>query len=227
MAISSKRIRIPVQWIDGHWELLYGGSVKVRDGCIAELEVSSIDIVDKAFREALTAKRLVRILDQGAELRVALSIRSPLDTELGKLFASDPMEWDRSAKVSAESRFVSIFLGAPNEAQVKSGEKRGGLWLALEGVMARSLESSHVLLPPELNLDPAISINHAFTLLSERFEPWRKAHTASIYERVFYKEANGCWYRLDDLREKELATAERAIVLALWKEVESTLRTKP
>lgn len=225
MAISSKRIRIPVHLVDGHWELLYGGPVKVKDGCIGELEVAVSDIVDKAFREALTAKRQVRILDQGTELRVALSVRAPLDQALGKCFVTGPMKWDREAKVSAESRFVSIFLDAPNPQQVKRGEKSGGLWLALEGMTPRGLESSQVRLPPALELEPAISVNHAFTLLSERFEPWRKAHTASIYERVFYQEANGQWYRLDDLREKELATAERAIVQALWKEVEATLGT--
>lgn len=227
MTTSGKRIKLPVHWIDGHWELLYGGSVKVKDGCIGELVVSSADIVDDNFLEAVTAKRLIPILNQGAELRVALSIKEPFDAKLKTLLVSEKMNWDRQAKISANSHFISIYLSGPNELQQTNGLEKGGLWLELEGVAARGIESSQVLLPAALGLDPASSVNHAFTLLSERFEPWRKAHTASIYERVFYKESNGNWYRLNDLREKEMATAERAIVKALWTQVEAMLGSGP
>ena len=220
MPLSPKNIRIPVRLVDGYWELLYGGPVKVKDGSIGELHVSRDQIEDEVFLKSLTEKRLIRILDQGTELRVALSIREPLPEPLNKLLVQqDKMDWDRTAKISVDSRFVIIHLGGPNDPQTRRGEKNGGLWLTLEGMEPRGLESSEVILPEVLKLDPAISVNHAFTLLSEYFEPWRKAHTGSIYERVFYRETNSRWYRVGDLREKELAVAERAVIKVLWQEV--------
>jgi hypothetical protein len=66
-------------------------------------------------------------------------------------------------------------------------------------------------------------LNHAFTKLSELFEPWRKAHTGSIYERVFYLESNDRWYPLKDLRNRAVDDAERGLIKELWERVASEL----
>jgi hypothetical protein len=57
------------------------------------------------------------------------------------------------------------------------------------------------------------------------FEPWRKAHTGSIYERVFYLERDQHWYPLKDLRDRALATAERTLIKDLWAAVADQLGT--
>ena len=222
---TAERIRIPVRYIDGHWELAYGGAINVQNGCGAELVIARTYIKDAALLKALTEKRWVRILDEGTELRLALTIRTKLDPKLSELFAKGTlMQPESMAKLSVDSRFVAVGLGPPTKAQTRRNEKKGGLWLALEGVESRALESSQVLLPNTLELDPAISVNHAFTKLSEMFEPWRLSHTGSIYERVFYKENDGFWYPLDDLRAKEMVVAERKIIHTLWNEVERLLK---
>jgi len=222
---TAQRIRIPVRYIDGHWELAYGGAIKVRNGCGAELVIARTNINDAALLKALTEKHWVRILDEGTELRLALTIRTKLDSSLSNLLAKDTQVRPESrGKLSAETRFVPVRLGPPTTTQMKRKEAKGGLWLALEGVGPRALESSQVFLPHALDLEPAISVNHAFTKLSEKFEPWRLSHTGSIYERVFYKEGDGFWYPLDDLREKEMVVAERKIIHTLWNEVERYLR---
>jgi len=222
---TAQRIRIPVRYIDGHWELAYGGAIKARNGCGAELLIARANIEDAALLDALTKKYWVRILDEGTELRLALTIRTKLDSNLSALLARDTQVRPESrGRLSVESRFVAVKLGPATKAQMKREEKKGGLWLALEGVEPRALESSQVLLPAALNLDPAISVNHAFTKLSELFEPWRLSHTGSIYERVFYKEGDGFWYPLNDLRQKEMGVAERKIIRALWKEVERLIK---
>lgn len=226
MPIRTTRIRIPVHVVEGQWELLYGGPIKVKNGSFGELLVSRSQIEDKAFLQMLTQKRWVHILDQGTELRVALTIREKLGPPMGKLLISkSKMKLDHTANISVDSSFLSVFLDKPTELQIKQGKRQGGLWLELEGLEPRTLESSQVVLPVELHLEPAISVNHAFTLLSERFEPWRKSHTGNIYERVFYLEPDNCWYPLADLRDKELVGAERKIIQAMWKEVEKMLGT--
>ena len=89
----------------------------------------------------------------------------------------------------------------------------------------RAIESGMVNLPPVPGLEPADSLNYAFTRLSEVFEPWRKAHTGSIYERIFYLERDEHWYPLKDLRDRALASAERTLIKNLWATVAEQLGT--
>jgi len=72
----------------------------------------------------------------------------------------------------------------------------------------------------------AISLNHAFTMLSEQYESHRLSHTGSAYTRVFYKEADGRWYPLSDLREGVLISAERQLIADSW-QLEALLRWRP
>jgi hypothetical protein len=220
MPLSTKIIRVPVKLVDGQWELLYGGAVKVKNGTFGELHISYDQIDDKAFLRTFTEKRRLRVLGEGAELRVALTIRSSLPSDLlGHLLARDETRHNHTANISVDSRFVRIHLASPTNVQERRGEEKGGLWLMLEGMEPRGIESGIVRLPEVQGLKVACSVNHAFTLLSEKFEPWRQAHTGSIYERVFYPEEDGLWYPLNDLRDKELASAERQVIAALWQEV--------
>lgn len=220
---SAERLRIPVRYVDGHWELAYGGAVKVKNGTGAELTIPR-EALDPELLKVLTLKRWIKVLEEGTELRVALSIRTEIPAEIKKVFQSTSIRPNVAGRLGSESRFVPVWLGAPNKAQLNRKEEKGGLWLALEGVKPRKLQSSAVILPKAVSLEPAISVNHAFTMLSEKLEPTRLAHTASIYQRVFYKEGDEFWYPLDDLRKKEMVVAERKIISALWKQVEARLQ---
>jgi hypothetical protein len=227
MPLSTQVIRVPVRLVNFQWELLYGGPVKVQDGAIGELHLERMDFTDANFLRALTAKRKVPVLPQDTELRAALTIAEDLDEELRQfLLRRDATEHDYTARINAQARFVPVTLGGPTEAQRRRGVTNGGLSLWLEGMAPRSIESGTVELPRVRGLESVDSLNHAFTRLSEVFEPWRKAHTGSIYERVFYREGSGIWYPLKDLRERVLAGAEREIIQTLWANVAAELGTQ-
>lgn len=230
MPLSSKTIRVPVKLVDGGWELLYGGAVKVKDGAVGELHLDQMYFTDKKFLKALTTKRQVPILAAGTELRVALTVKPDLDAMLWPhLLAHDATPHRHTTKLSVETRFVSIRLAGPTVAQQKKvkekGVARGGLFLLLEGMEPRAIESGMVDLPAAPGLEPVDSLNYAFTRLSEVFEPWRKAHTGSIYERIFYLERDEHWYPLKDLRDQTLASAERTLIAELWANVAEQLGT--
>ena len=220
MPLSTRIIRVPVKLVDGHWELLYGGPVKVMDGSLGELHIDRDRFDDKAFLKALATKHRVRALPEGTELRVALTIRGkPLGGAESFLLQPNATAHDHTAKISSETRFVPVSLGGPTELQRSKNRHEGGLWLTLEGMEPRAIESGVVLLPKIPDLTAVDSLNHAFTRLSEIFEPWRKAHTGSIYERIFYAEGNGKWYPLKDLRDRAISSAERQLVQDLWRNV--------
>jgi len=226
MPLSTKVIRVPVKLVDGQWELLYGGQVKVREGSIGELHLDRSSFDDAKFLKALTEKRCVRILPAGTQLQVALSVKLGLPQHLRTcMLQSDASTHERTGQLSMDTQFVPVSLGGPTERQKRRDEAEGGLKLWLEGMEPRSIESGTVELPKATGLPPVDSLNHAFTKLSELFEPWRKAHTGSIYERVFYLESNGRWYPLKDLRDRALVAAERGLIKRLWERVAAELGT--
>jgi hypothetical protein len=226
MSLSSKTIRVPVTLVEGRWEFLYGGDVKVKDGASGELHLDQMHFSDKKFLKALTAKRRVAILQAGTELRVALTIKPGLDAALSSLLLPrDGTRYTHSSKLSVDTRFVPIHLGGPTDAQRKKKVEQGGLFLLLEGMEPRAIESGMVTLPAAPDLEPVDSLNYTFTRLSEVFEPWRKAHTGSIYERVFYLDHDGFWYPLKDLRDRALVSAERKLIAELWANVAEQLGT--
>ena len=122
-----------------------------------------------------------------------------------------------TTQVGGSTWFVSVWLAGGAPVQPGTEIEDGGLWLRFDGMEPRSVESGRVKLPAVLGLAHVDSLNEAFTRLSEAFEPWRKAHTGSIYERVFYREVRDFWYPLKDLRERALANAERQLISDLWK----------
>lgn len=224
MPLSTKVIRVPVKLVDGQWELLYGGPVKVREGAIGELHLDKSSFDDAKFLKALTEKRCVPILRAGIQLQVALSVKPGVPQHLRTCLShGNALTHPNTDHLSMDTQFASVRLGGPTELQRRRGETDGGLKLWLEGMEPRSIESGTVDLPKVTGLQPVDSLNHAFTKLSELFEPWRKAHTGSIYERVFYLESNGRWYPLKDLRNRAVDDAERGLIKELWERVASEL----
>jgi hypothetical protein len=61
-----------------------------------------------------------------------------------------------------------------------------------------------------------VSLNHAFTVLSERYETNRLSHTGNVFERVFYFDsAAGRWRVLGELRAQVVQrVASQAAALA-------------
>jgi hypothetical protein len=217
MPLKANLLRLPVKLVDGTWEALYGGAIKVRDGTLGDLLIDRSSIEDPGALRALTRPHGVKVLPAGTELRVALTLRGALDAELREvLLPSQATVHGYTAQVGGSTWFVSVWLAGPTPVQHRTEMQDGGLWLRFDGMEPRSVESGRVKLPAVLGLAHVDSLNEAFTRLSEVFEPWRKAHTGSIYERVFYREAKDFWYPLKDLRERALANAERLLITDLW-----------
>lgn len=217
-----KYVRLPVRFVDGHWESIYGGPLQLRDGAYGELKLSLKDIADTALARALCEKRDVHVFGPGTELRIALTVRTEMPREISRYFVNpSEMRIAPTQRPAAGTRFIPVQVGGQARGAVT--QRPHGVWLAFEGFEATRLDSGAIDLPEGLMSEPAISLNHAFTVLSEACEPWRKAHTANIYDRVFYQEQNGFWYPLDDLRQRELASVERKVVQSVWNDVSRQL----
>lgn len=224
---DEKQVRIPVKRVGDAWEFFYGGGIPVKDGALGELIVGANQVTDARFLERMTGETSVRIFDEGSLLLVALSDRSQKGGRIG--------QWpniDRELVPHGTTRFEAIVV-APlpasivKQPQLRGVQKESGVWLRLKGLERSELVCRAVRLPDELESRIATSLNHAYTLLSEKYETHRISHTGNVYSRIFYEESNGKWYPLADLRDGVRVEAERQLIAAAWQEVEEKLGWRP
>jgi len=218
-------LRIPVRCVDGVWECNYGGPVPVKKDSPGELIIERSAISDPFFLATMEEPDRFRILEQGTELLVALSVKTPEQIPDGLTSHLRPMESVAPALAvnfnqrwhSGTTHFAPIWIGQPDERQaVKLETQSGGLWLLTKGPKPKGLTSTQIRLPEGIEPDTVRSLNHAFTVLSETYETSRISHTGSIYERVLYKETNNRWYPLEVLRDEALAENDTQIANSLW-----------
>jgi hypothetical protein len=224
-------VRIPVKQVNGDWEFFYGGKVPAFDGTVGELLISRDSIGDSRFFSLLNRKTTHKVLDVGTELLVALTVRP--NVSLGEGLEQHLVERNSVSLSNAyfnllrssDTRFVRVSIGEPTILQTRRGLfGDGDIWLTVQGMQPKGIITSRIIVPGEVSDVPLDSLNHAFTRLSERYEPWRKSHTGNIYDRVLYQEANGCWHPLNVLRDAALAKEEHELVRAQWKQIEASLR---
>lgn len=141
------QVRLPVKWVDGEWEFLYGGSVPVRDGALGELTISVHQIADEQFRDRVARTLTVRILEEDTALLVALSDPNTKGAMVGDL-PPDVKIHDLPAGVTRMVRIKLGPLGSKGEqADLLEEFKTGGLWLKLTGLNRTELLGSTVLMP--------------------------------------------------------------------------------
>jgi hypothetical protein len=229
---ASKVLHLPIKFSDGMVMLEFGGPLPLKEGEKGELVISAGSIDDPALIDRYTQRNSIRLLPQGAELLVMLSNNRPfylpkeLEGELKRTESVKPNlgKWFRSRRGSATASFVSISIGPLFPWQdAPDGGVEGGLWLELEGPRSIGLVSSEILLPKVIEADPIKSLNHAFTVLSENFEPQRISHTGNVYEHVLYLESDGLWYPLKLFRDGHIAKIEQGIAHAFWKDLKARL----
>ena len=225
---SKAPVRIPIKFVQNQWEYFFGGGVPVREGSLADLVVQRHCITDPSFLKALSKRTEHRMLEQGVALRVALSVRQAVPKELQACLiympAAELADEFFSTPRPSETRFVQIEVGPPSSREArKRGDERGGVWLKLEGSVPKGVVSSTVALPQAVTKEPLASLNHAFTRLSEVFEPWRTSHTGSVYTRILNQESDHKWYPLDRLRRVAEAKEEQSILRNRWEEIVAML----
>jgi hypothetical protein len=224
---SDRDLRIPVRFVDDRWECAYGGVVPVVNGSEAELVLNGRAISEQSFLGRMKAKDTIPVLDQDAALYAYLATKDQSD--LSGQSKNHLIAWETmSPKIAIEHienwstgglSLVKVTIGKPTDQQAKKFQtSKGGLWLLTEGPKAVGLQSTTICLPEPVFKNPVNSLNHAFTKLSEMYEPWRISHTGNVYQRFLYEEKDGRWYPLELLRNAALAKKEQEIAYQLWQD---------
>lgn len=183
-----KTVKIPVRIVDGKPVFFYGGDLpKLKEGAIGDLVLPSYAVLDKDKLLHLEEEQECDFLPKGTRLlaNVRREVRSAY------LIVNDGQ---KDLPWGIAGGFVEFFLEEDLKMKMRGTKKP-------------------VLLPcpcssPALD-EQAISVNHAYTLISTKFEPERKSHTGNVFNKVFFKAQNGHWRALDDLRQSIEADFEQ------------------
>jgi len=152
---------------------------KIQDGTLGDLALQADHLVDEAERRELEQESVMELLPPHTVVFVGLSpgMMNVIPRGLVK-------------SVDLKAGYGYLF------AEVRLQE---ALVLRLRGDKEPALEDCRCIIP-RLNVE-ARSLNHAFTLLSTKFETKRISHTGNVFTRVYcYSHTRKAWHPLDELR---------------------------
>ena len=179
---SEKKVLIPIKIVNGKIEYLYGGALpELEDGIIGELLVPRYAILDNKVRELLDKEEVVELLPSGSSLRALVTIRNGISPEQKNYLVP-------AMKIQQTGWLVEVVL-------------LEALRLKLRGTKKGELMDCKCRIPALSNRE-AISVNQAYTLISEKFEPSRKSHSGNVFTKVYCHDSKGEWQQLDELRGK-------------------------
>jgi hypothetical protein len=180
-------LRFEVRMQRGRLVNAEGKPIRLREGASATLYLSP-----DALATPRSSAHSVELLPAGERLRANIHPSTSDPALAGGLFSIPPEELDGTS----HGGFVEIVLGEPlriNPAKGKAGE--------LEDVTCTI---------PALALG-ATSINHAYTVISERYEPRRRSHTGNVFREVFFHDdKTSRWCPLSVLRDAAVSSAKAA-----------------
>ena len=188
---ESRSVRVPFRVVGGKLTYFYGGCLPtLRDGAIGDLVLPAFNIAVDKVRKRLLAEQTVLLLEAATSLMVRISNTST-PRRLASRYRKETLDGrDRTS-------CVRVVLKEPS--------------IRWRGATLGSLEPAKCEIPV-LPRKKAESLNHAYRLVSEAFEPHRRSHTANVFQEVFYQDGQ---HRrpLEMLRCKAGSAHESSLVL--------------
>ena len=177
---QEKTVRIPVRiCADGRIEYFYGGDLpRILDGTIGDLVVPEWSLTDQRAVSRLQQDHVVEILPPRSEVMFAVD-GNKTPASLKKHLKDGPIPGMN------KSHAVALTLGEEP------------LRLRLRGTKPATLQGVNCWIP-SLEME-AKSLNHAYRLVSERFEPSRISHSGNVF-KLGYCKPRDRWISLGNLR---------------------------
>ena len=148
-----------------------------------EIILEETNFSDKNFYYSLAKQKIIELLPLGSRLLVNIALKDQVAEGLAKFIITE------NAPKGVDGGFIEIALQQPQGLKLRGKKKALMLPCRVE--------------IPALPEEPAASINHACTLISESFEPWRLSHTGNVFFKVYVQDvSSGEWLSLDALRKR-------------------------
>lgn len=189
---EARTVRVPFRLVDGQLTYFYGGPLPTfKNGCIGELVLPAFDLAVDSVRETLLAEKIVPLLDASTPLLIRISNKSIPRTLAARC---------RSEILQGHSQTTCVRIRLVEPLSIR--------W---RGAKLGNLEPAQCEIPA-LPKKTAESLNHAYRLVSEAFEPHRRSHSANVFHEIFF-ERRGAWLPLEVLRSAAERDLEASLIL--------------
>jgi hypothetical protein len=198
-----KKVVIPVHIKNGKIEFFYGGKLpEFNNDVIGDLVVPAYCVKDQEILKILTLEKDIEILPKDSNLLVRLYIddKDSFEPEKKghfKKFRDHFLKTECGFKSLMGDVFVEILL-------------KGALVLNLKGTKIASLQNCEVSIP--VLEKEAISLNHAYSILSWAYEKSRRAHTGNVFKKIYFKGKDR-WLPLENLRNAFESMEEARLII--------------
>ena len=179
----TKTILIPFRVRSGQFELLNGDALPaIRDGMVGHLVVAEYALGKPEDTARFNSSEHASVLPTESRLLAPIALDKGMPPELKEYVL--PSQNDKSLGELPGAAYVEI-------------ELRQELFVQLRGSKPPRLAPAKCYIPALQ--ENASSVNHAYTKISERFEPKRLSHTGNVFQKVLFHDGN-FWKPLDVLR---------------------------
>ena len=177
-----KTVRLPIKIQEGRVVAAYDGPLpRLLENTTGDLIVPAHAVWEPGLVDHLHQEHELTMLEAGKIVRFDIRIKDVPSHLLSYVYPSDGF---RSRGVIG---LVEVVLEEPLKIRLR-GTKRAELCFVK-------------CMIPALGKRSAISLNQAFTFISEAFEPGRQSHTGNAFQGGWYNSATG-WRKLDALRQE-------------------------
>lgn len=175
-----KTVTIAVKLEAGTWKRFDGSPLpKIREGAVGDLTLDEYALVNEKERSEFIQDNRVKFLPEGMTVFVGLNpdVIGPKNTH--------GLVESRELGFQSQWMFAEVLLLEDLDLKMR-GDKDPALTQCRCKIPALGEE--------------AISLNHAFTMLSMHYELHRKSHTANVFDRTYIRLLDGRWQTLDEHR---------------------------
>ena len=173
-----KTVQIPFRVVKDKLEFFYGGALPtLKEGAIGEITIAEYSVMDKRKLKLISQEFEKDFLPEKTHLYAKFSKKS--NNQSGLLKKIQTIDYQ-------EGLFAEIVLTEP-------------LRIKYRGTKKPELLDCKCKIPLLPDIE-ATSLNHAYTMVSEKIETHRKTHTGNIYTGIFFLSHQDTWRPLDDLR---------------------------
>jgi hypothetical protein len=186
-----RTVVIPTRVVNGSLEYFYGGPLpKLRDGTVFDMIVPEWAIEDKSFLPMLQRHHYDVLLRDSSVVYCAVAL-----DQVPEPLKKSTLTLESLVKGKVSARVPSMFPGK-GFVPINLMER---LELELRGTKLGRLKSAKCIIPA-LGQE-AHSLNHAYRLISESFEPVRISHSGNVFNEMLYVDGKGQCFRLGELRD--------------------------
>lgn len=200
---NKKTVRIPAKIINGKAEYYYDSNLKLKEGAFVDMIVRKIDVVGDIFQKELDDNQTCFLL--------------PKDTLLMAQIEPSGIGEDKEIDETIK-RAIRILVDSGGDPRALENKRLAlfeiilmeDLYIRLRGGNKKATLKPCPCAVPILK-KTALSVNHAYSLLSHDFERNRTSHVGNVFNKILYRNRNA-WIPLDVLRTKMQSEKEQKYI---------------